>query len=121
MTDDEWNASDDANQLLRTLWEMPHRDIAGLKRQLHGYYLACCRRIWKLLPSEDSRRGVEAGERYLCGQIDDDELDRINWHAEAVPYRIEGDIGSEVIARWVEEVGAIPASELREMLHPFGR
>jgi hypothetical protein len=90
-----------------------------LERELHGYYLACCRAIWKLLPDETSRRGVELGEAYLAGRASESELSDAIYHVEAAAIGIDID-GPEPILEWVNEVDAISGEELREILHPDG-
>src|SRR5689334_17272244 len=88
MTEAEWHRSDDAGAMLDFLWQQqgisPHwtdlrfggdvREAAtsggtgiDLECALHQFYLASCRAIWKLLPQEESRRGVEMAEQYLDG------------------------------------------------------
>ena len=80
MTEVQWDRSDDAGAMLDFLWRYrgvsPHGidlrfggnvqpsdaaagDDDDLGRSLHRFYLASCRGIWKLLPQEASRRGVE--------------------------------------------------------------
>ena len=92
--------------------------MAQLERQLHRYYLACCRAIWMLLPQEESRRGVEIGEQYLLGQITDEELNRLNWHVEGAAFTIDYNCKPEEIAIWVEKVRQLSPSELGALLHP---
>src|SRR5262245_21057460 len=82
---------------LRVNWT-GDRDL--LERRLHTYYLACCRRIWRLLPQEASRRGVELGEQYLAGQISAEELDRANYHVEGAAFNIDYNSEPENIERW---------------------
>src|SRR5262249_44342168 len=83
VTEADWHGSDDVGVMLHHLWvrygPRPIRDGPGvademstaaalpnappeLSRALHRFYLACCRRIWKLLPQEESRDAVELAE-----------------------------------------------------------
>ena len=64
MTDAEWTEADDAPRMIEALWHSHRGDVASLQRQLHRYYLASCRAIFRLLPQEASRRGIEMAERY---------------------------------------------------------
>jgi hypothetical protein len=91
---------------------------ADLIRALHRFYLASCRRIWKLLPQEASRRGVELAEQFLEGTVSGEEVSKYNWHVEGAAACIDYDTDPEAIDRWVAEVRAIPDAELRSMLHP---
>lgn len=115
-----WYESTDAYRMLEALWELPHRDVRALEYKLHGYYLACCHAIWELLPDEDSRWGVETAERYLAGEIDAKELNRINYDVEGAAFNIDYNCEPEMIERWVEQVRSMPEQRLRAMLHPPG-
>jgi hypothetical protein len=66
-------------QHLRASWR---GERADLDRLLRRYYVACCRRIWKLLPMDESRRCVETVERHLVGDATDEDLRKAEWHAE---------------------------------------
>jgi hypothetical protein len=139
MTEAEWQRSTDADAMLDFLWQRqgisPHRgDVrsggnlrgtatsegieADLDRALHRFYLASCRGIWKLLPQEASRRGVEMAEQYLAGTVSAEKLSMYNWDVEGTAFCIDYNTAPEDIARWVVEVRALPAAELRSMLHP---
>jgi hypothetical protein len=138
MTEAEWHRSDDAGGMLDFLWEQRgvslhgnnHRfggdvrsdasegDSADLDRALHQFYLACCRGVWKLLPQEPSRRGVEMAEQWLTGAVSDEELSKYNWYTEGAAFCIDYNSSPDDTARWVAEVRALPAAELRSMLHP---
>jgi hypothetical protein len=138
MTDAEWNSSDDAGAMLDYLWrqhgvslnshyllfggdmraEPPSDAMAGLDRALHQFYVASCRRIWKLLPQEESRRGIELAEGFLAGEVSAEEITKYNWHVEGAAFDIDYNTARpEDIQRWVAEVRALSAAELRSMLH----
>ncbi len=117
MTHGEWLRSTDARAMLEALWEAADGDEAALVPALHRYYVACCRRIWRLLPQEGSRRGIEVAERYLVGHATDDELSKVNWDCEGAAFNINYDCEPDAIRRWVADVRAIPAAEMVAMLN----
>lgn len=139
MTEAEWHRSEDAGAMLDFLWQ--RRGVApygldlrfkgdvqapdsaeeagdDLTRSLHRFYLAACRGIWPLLPQEASRRGVELAEQFLAGEATAEEVSNYNWHTEEAAFVVDYNTAPEDIARWVAEVRALPADELRAMLHP---
>jgi hypothetical protein len=138
MTEAEWNCSDDAGAMLDHLWArygvsppcidvrfggdlrdaQPQGESTGLDRALHRYYLASCRGIWKLLPQEASRRGVELAEQFLAGTVSGAEISEYNWHVEGAAFCIDYNTVPADIERWVAEVRTLPAAELQSMLHP---
>jgi hypothetical protein len=106
--------------MLEALWESSGGDEATLVPMLHRYFVACCRRIWRLLPQEGSRRGIEVAERYLAGGATDEELSEVNWDVEGAAFNIDYSRQPEAIERWVAEVQAIPKEEIAAMLNPPG-
>jgi hypothetical protein len=139
MTESEWHTSDDAGAMLDYLWARhgvsPHAidvrfgddmgdipaapgALVDLERALHRYYLACCRVIWKLLPQEESRRGVELAEQFVDGKVSDEEIRKYNWHVEGAELCIDFNTEPEAIDCWVAEIRALTEAELRSMLHP---
>lgn len=140
MTEAEWQCGDDAGAMLDFFWQQrdvsPHwtnlrfggdvpgeastGETADLDRALHRFYLACCRGIWKLLPQQESRRGVEMAEQWLIGAVSSKELSKYNWHVEGAAFCIDYNTAPADIERWVKEVRELPVAELRSMLHPPG-
>ncbi len=139
MIEADWQRSNDAGAMLDYPWEQyrtsPHSNdlrfggnmrnaasstdtLADLDRALHRYYLASCRGIWKLLPQDESRRGVELAEQFLAGAVSGEELSDYNYYVEGAAFCIDYNTVPEAIDRWVAEVSAIPEAELRSMLHP---
>jgi hypothetical protein len=123
MTEAEWRTSTDALAMITQLRQLYPNDQALLERMLHRYYLACCRAIWKLLPDEKSREGIVVAERYLDGQATDQELGETGYSVEAAAFGIDYAIDLQDwidhdLQEWIKQVEAIPANELRAMIHP---
>lgn len=91
---------------------------------VHKYLLACCRRIWPLIPDSGSRMGVEAGERFCRGEIAWEEAREADWHSEASAFLFDyNDENHPEVASFVSQVIQdrdkierllIPASSFRE-------
>jgi hypothetical protein len=64
MTKREWSRCSDPLAMLR--------DVRGQAsaRKLRLFAVACCRRVWGLLPSDNGRFAVLAAERFADGQVD---------------------------------------------------
>jgi hypothetical protein len=136
MTAEEWRRSEDVPAMLRALRAGWHGAGADFVLLTHRYLLACCRAIWRLLPMEASRRGVEVAERYIEGRATAKELGDAEWLAEgdaffldpfefkpedeeapAREYRIRYEAERRAhIDPLVQEVEAIPPEELRRMV-----
>ncbi len=63
--------------------------LKSLIPTLHRYFLACCWKIQHLIPQKHLRNGIVSAEQWIEGEIDDEELNRLNWHAEAECFRID--------------------------------
>lgn len=118
MNEQEWLSSTDARPMLEALWQLYGADEASLLPKLHRYLLACCRRIWCLLPDENSRLGVRVAERYLAGRGDTVELRRACWHCEGGAFNINYDGDPALIQQWIAQTRAIPRHELATLLYP---
>jgi hypothetical protein len=71
MTEAEWLACEDSDQMVRYLEGI----ISDRKLRLFG--CACCRRLWPLLPEGEFRQAVEIAERYADGLATDEELSAV--------------------------------------------
>ncbi|MEL7536218.1 MAG: hypothetical protein AAFM91_04060 [Pseudomonadota bacterium] len=75
-------------------------------RFIHQYLLACCRRIWILLPDKGSRMGVMAAERYYQGKLSWQQVLEIDYQSEASAFLFDYCTSDDwpTIAGYVEEV-----------------
>lgn len=69
MTEEQWVTDTDCERMLNYLSEQN-----GSRRKLQLFAVACCRRIWHLLPDERSRTAVRAVERQVEGQATAEEM-----------------------------------------------
>lgn len=127
MTEEQWLRSDDVSLMLRWFHRQWPGDEEDFDRILRRYALACCRRIWRLLPLEEIRSAVELAERKLDGRADPDAYGRALWLAEVAHERFNPDPevaawwtdqDPETLARWFDDVARIPPRELAELLNP---
>lgn len=125
MNEEEWLSSDDAGAMLEFLCDrrriLSESAQDSLTCSLHRFYLASCRGIWALLPQEASRRGVELAEQLLTGKATAECVREYSRYTEGAAFCIDyaatdGDM--DAIAGWIAEIEALPAHELRAMLHP---
>ena len=85
---------------------------------LWRYFLACAKAIWRLLPEEESRHGVEIAEKYMSGLVSEDEFWYDQFQCEEAAYQIEYDIDEVNISIWVKELEGVSQKELGELVHP---
>jgi hypothetical protein len=52
------------------------------ERKLRLLAWACCRRVWDLLPNEESRQAIEVAELFADGSANEDELTTVVHHAQ---------------------------------------
>jgi hypothetical protein len=104
MTEAVWFSSPSPQDMLRRL-----PDAAG-DRQLRLFAVACCRRIWDVLPEGWARQGVLVVERYADGQASDRELSEVSTA-----------LGAELMARYRAYQEAAAGSGNRgELYHAHG-
>ena len=125
MTEEEWLRSDDVPLMLRWIRQEWRGQKADLDRLLQGYFLACCRRIWRLLPVVESRAAVGVAERFADGLASLEEYRRAEWLAEVASFRFDqdperaaawSDEENRDAARWCEEVSRISSDEFNALI-----
>src|SRR5262245_16583388 len=84
MTEAEWLACEDPIDMLRFIkgHRTMRRQVKQRKQRL--FSVACCRRIWSLIVSDEDRSCVEVAERFADNQATREELDAAEAKANAI-------------------------------------
>lgn len=119
MTPEEWDRGDDVAAMSRWFVEFGPGEHDERVRLIHRYLLACCRRLWPILPAGgDLRRSVETAERWLDGEATLEEVGEASWSAEAEYIFIVTEPDDPEVARWARAVARRAAEEIDEVLDP---
>ena len=89
MTNREWRSSDCAPDMLKALYVEKPRYFRRQVPQLHRFLIACCGKHAYLIPQRGLQDGLRGAEKWLAGEIDDDELDCLNYDAEGEAFRLD--------------------------------
>ena len=89
MTEEEWNRSEEAASMLLALHERQPVYFADNLVQIHRFLIACCWKNAHLIPQKGLQEGLKGAEKWIAGEIDDDELNRLNWYAEGEAFTID--------------------------------
>lgn len=89
MTNEEWIRCDSASEMLAHLNETQPDFLKSQIRNLHRFLIACSWKHKNLIPQAGLRNGLVGAEKWLAGEIDDDALSRLDWHAEAVAFGLD--------------------------------
>ena len=122
MTLDDWQHSDDAASVLLELHDRQPEFFTENLSHIHRFLIACCWKNARLTPQNGLREGLTGAESWLKGGIDDDELYRLNWHAEGDVFRLdyaaEPDEIDEIKAMisGIPGLDEMPFDEARELL-----
>ena len=135
MTESQWNESENAILMLEFVFDvrgirsdstrhrMGYRLNSGVvetdtkfETAMHRFYIACCRRIWPLLPDKESRNGVEVAEQWLDGHLSDSALNECDYHVEGAAFGIDYKSSPDELGGWISIVDAIPEPELNSLL-----
>jgi hypothetical protein len=122
MTNEEWLNSQSASDMLAKLHAEQPRFLKSQIRNVHRFLIACCWKHGNLIPQEGLRNGLRGAEQWLAGEIGDDELNRLNWHAEADAFLL--DYGKEpedivqikALIDSIDEVRDLPFKQARKRL-----
>lgn len=122
MTNEEWATSKSAQDMLADLHREQPAFLATQISQLHKYFIACSWKHKHLIPQKHLRNGLRGAEDWIDGKIDDDELNRLNWFAEAdcfaIDYAKSADELDEIrnLISEIEELAGLSFDEARDML-----
>ena len=122
MTNQEWLNSQSAGDMLAKLHAAQPRFLKNHVRSIHQFLIACCWKHQNLIPQEGLRNGLRGAERWLAGEIGDDELHRLNWYAEAEAFLLDygsnpDDIGHiKALIDSIDEVRDMPFEQARSRL-----
>ncbi|MEP3889207.1 MAG: hypothetical protein ABJN69_02000 [Hellea sp.] len=122
MTKEEWETSRSAPDMLTDLHIHNPEYFKSLIPVLHRYFLACCWKIEHLLPQKHLRNGIVGAEKWIKGEIDDDELNRLNWYAEAecfaIDYAKTSDEIEEIqmLINGIEQLQGLPFDDAKNLL-----
>src|SRR5438132_4519838 len=103
MTEDQWLTCADPSMLL----DQFRGSLRQRSRKLRLVAVACCRRVWRMLPDERSRRVVEVAERFADGLADTEELQAasdVGHAAHQDAFGVKGKIGAS--AEWAAAFSA---------------
>ena len=122
MTEEEWNTSSSADEMLSDLRRTQPDFLTTQVPQLHRFLIACCWKYQNLIPQPGLRKGLQAAERWIAGDIDDAELAKMNWYAEADAFAIDyatspnelAEVESLIAA--VDELRSLSFDEARKIL-----
>ncbi len=89
MTNEEWETSQNAAEILLALKSQKPQFFTDQAHQLHYYFLECCKDIAYLTPQKDLKNAIQAGYDWLDGKISDRDLLDYEWHAEAEVFAIQ--------------------------------
>lgn len=89
MTDQDWAESKSAPIMLAGLYLQDPVHFKTLVPELHRYFLACCWKMKHLIPQKGLRDGLRGAEKWIDGEITDEEFGKLEWIAEAEAFAFE--------------------------------
>lgn len=75
--------------MLEALYLKDPDNFDALIPEIHKYLIVCSWNIQHLIPQEGLRNGLRGAEQWLEGKLTDEELNRLNWYAEADAFALD--------------------------------
>jgi len=121
MNNKQWSNSKSAVQMLRALHSYPKQKYIGLSKELHKYYLLCCKKHERYMPQEQIRNGIEGGLAYLKGELSYSKLMDLNYYVEGEAFNIDYDVRPKIVNLYVNSIASeeLPPKEARNLLKDF--
>ena len=122
MTEEEWNRSTNAKEMLTHLREERPRFFNSQQRQLQRFLIGCCWKNEDLLATNGLKEAVRNAERYLDGAVKRQDLDRLDYDAEAEVFGIQYAESLDRIAEvqalidGIDRLKGVPFEAARELL-----
>ena len=122
MNKEEWATSKSAQYMLAEIHREHPTFLATQIPQLHKFFIACSWKHKHLIPQNHLRNGLRGAEDWIDGKIDDDELYRLNWYAEAECFIIDYAKTSQeldelrIFIQEIDELALLPFEEARNLL-----
>lgn len=119
---EDWAVSQSAQEMLQMLHQEQPEFLHTQITQLHKYLIACCWKHEHLIPQSHLRKGLIGAEQWLAGNISDEQLNELNWYAEAEAFALDYAETSEEIGELeelfsgVDELDGMPFSEARQLM-----
>jgi len=89
MTNGDWAKSTSAPIMLAGLYLQDPIHFTTLVPELHRYFLACCWKMKHLIPQKGLRDGLRGAEKWIDGEITEEEFRNLEWIAEAEAFAFE--------------------------------
>lgn len=108
--------------MLHSLHEQHSEFFSQHIRDIQHFLIACCWKHKHLIPRSGLVDGFRGAEQWLDGEIDYEELNRLNWHAEAEAFDLDYSKAPEDLDRisdmiaGISELDGVPFDEARELL-----
>jgi hypothetical protein len=122
MTAEEWASSNCAQRMLSGLHQSQPGFLRTQQHPIYRFLIACCWKHKHLIPQDGLRNGLVGAEKWIAGEIDDTELDRLNYYAEADAFSIDYAKSPDEISELkslissIEEVRRMPFAQARDLL-----
>lgn len=122
MTYEDWASSRCARTMLASLYEAQPDFLRANIANIHRLLLACCWKHQHLIPQEGLRNALHGAEKWLAGDIDKAEMNRLDYYAESAAFALDYARTSEDFAEiqllidGIDELRDLPFEDARKIL-----